>query len=156
MKIPTPATAGVIAISRPVGFSATGFAQTTGQKDKVMTASGDFDVKLASLALDNKAADVTLARLSIDKHFHGDLEADSKGEMLSAGTSVKTSAGYVAIERVSGTLHGRSGTFVLQHSGTMNPCVPQLSVTVVPHSGTGELAGLTAKTQVKIAAGKHS
>ena len=79
--------------------------------------------------------------MSIGKQFHGDLDAASKGEMLSAGTSVKGSAGYVAIERISGKLHGRSGAFVLQHSGTMTRGTPELSVAVVPDSGTGELTG---------------
>ena len=119
-------------------------------------ASGTFDVKLTPLALDDKAADATLARMSIDKHFHGDLEAASKGEMLSAGTAVKGSAGYVAIERVIGALHGRTGTFVLQHTATMTRGAPQLSVGVVPDSGTGQLAGLAGKMTIQIADGKHS
>ena len=76
--------------------------------------------------------------------------------MLTAGTDVKGSAGYVAIERVSGTLQGRSGTFVLQHSGTMTRGAPQLSITVVPDSGTGQLAGLAGKMAIIIADGKHS
>ena len=79
--------------------------------------------------------------MSIDKQFHGDLEGSSKGQMLTAGTGVKGSAGYVAIERVSGTLQGRSGTFALQHSGTMTRGTPLLTITVVPDSGAGELAG---------------
>ncbi len=120
-------------------------------------ATGTFDVKLKPLALeDSKAAEASLARLSIDKQFHGDLEGTSKGEMLSAGTPVKGSAGYVAIELVSGKLGGRTGTFVLQHSGTMNRGTPELSVTVVPDSGTGELVGLTGKLNIIIADGKHS
>jgi len=122
-------------------------------------ASGTFEVKLIPLTMADSAdsaGDKTLARMSIDKQFHGDLEATSKGEMLSAGTSVKGSAGYVAIERVSGTLHGRRGTFVLQHSGTMTRGAPQLSVTVVPDSGTGELVGLAGKMTITIAEGKHS
>jgi hypothetical protein len=76
--------------------------------------------------------------------------------MLSAGTSVKGSAGYVAIERVSGTLDGRQGTFVLQHSGTMSRGAPELVVRVVPDSGTGELVGITGSMRIIIAAGKHS
>jgi hypothetical protein len=119
-------------------------------------ASGTFEVKLTPLALDDKAADATLARMSIDKHFHGDLEAAGIGEMLSAGTAVKGSAGYVAIERVIGALHGRTGTFVLQHTATMTRGAPQLSVGVVPDSGTGQLAGLTGKMTIQIADGKHS
>ena len=84
------------------------------------------------------------------------LEAISNGEMLSALTDVKGSAGYVAIERVSGTLHGRDGTFVLQHTGTMTRGVPQLSVTVVPDSASGDLSGLSGSMIIKIEAGKHS
>ena len=94
--------------------------------------------------------------MSIDKQFHGDLEGTSQGQMLSAGTSTKGSAGYVAIERIAGTLHGRAGTFVLQHSGTMTRGAPELSVTVVPDSGTGQLVGLSGKLNIKIADGKHS
>jgi len=94
--------------------------------------------------------------MSIDKQFQGDLEATSQGEMLTAGTAVQGSAGYVAIERVSGTLHGRRGTFILQHSGTMTRGAPQLAVTVVPDSGTGELAGLSGRMTITIADGKHS
>lgn len=94
--------------------------------------------------------------MSIDKQFHGDLEAVSKGEMLSATTNVKGSAGYVAIERVSGSLRGRSGAFVLQHSGTMTRGVPQLTVSVVPDSGAGQLLGLTGKMEINIVEGKHS
>jgi len=113
-------------------------------------------VKLTPQEPGDKAADATLGRMSIDKQFHGDLEGTSKGEMLTAGTSVKGSAGYVAIERVSGTLGGRSGAFVLQHSGTMTRGAPQPTITVVPDSGTGQLAGLAGKMAIAIADGKHS
>jgi len=119
-------------------------------------ASGAFDVKVVPAAAEDKTEGSTLGRMSIDKQFHGDLEATSKGEMLYAGTSVKGSAGYVAIERVSGTLQGRTGTFVLQHTGTMTRGVPELSVTVVPDSGTGQLTGLAGKMTINIADGKHS
>jgi hypothetical protein len=119
-------------------------------------AAGPFDVKLTPRSSDADPVGSTLARMSIDKQFHGDLEATSKGEMLSAGTQVKGSAGYVAIERVSGTLHGRRGTFVLQHSGTMTQGAPQLVVSLVPDSGTGELVGLAGTMQIDIASGKHS
>jgi hypothetical protein len=115
-------------------------------------ATGTFEVKLAPLATDAAG----LGRMSIDKQFHGDLEASSKGEMLSAMSEVKGSAGYVAIERVTGTLGGRKGSFVLQHSGTMNRGAASLSVTVVPDSGTGELAGLSGKMAILIEGGKHS
>ncbi|HEY6309145.1 MAG TPA: DUF3224 domain-containing protein [Candidatus Angelobacter sp.] len=118
-------------------------------------ATGTFEVKLNPLELHNKIEGDTRGRMSSDKQFHGDLEGTSVGEMLSAMTSVKGSAGYVAMERVTGTLRGRSGTFVLQHSGTMTRGAPLLSVTVVPDSGTGELTGLTGKMAINIVDGKH-
>jgi hypothetical protein len=112
-------------------------------------ASGTFEVKLTPQESAN------IGRMSIDKQFHGDLSATSKGEMLSAMTEVKGSAGYVAIERVTGTLHGKSGSFVLQHSGTMTRGEPQLSVTVVPDSGTGELTGLAGALTIEIVEKQH-
>jgi hypothetical protein len=117
-------------------------------------ANGTFEVKL--IPQEDKAGDPTVGRMSIDKQFHGDLEAVSKGQMLTAGTDVKGSAGYVAIERVTGTLHGRTGAFALQHTGTMTRGTPQLSVTVVPDSGTGELVGLTGRMVINIADAKHA
>jgi Protein of unknown function (DUF3224) len=119
-------------------------------------ASGTFEVKLSPQATDDPADGSPLGRMSIDKQFHGDLEGSSQGEMLTAGSSVEGSAGYVAIERFTGSLHGRSGTFVLQHNGTMNRGVPQLSIAVVPDSGTGDLAGLAGQMTIEIAEGKHS
>ena len=121
-----------------------------------MTATGTFEVKLLPQPSGDPAADTTLGRMSIDKQFHGDIEGTSKGQMLTAGANVKGSAGYVAIERVIGTLHGRSGAFTLQHSGTMARGKPQLKVTVVPDSGTGQLAGLSGRMTIKIEEGKHS
>ena len=119
-------------------------------------ATGSFDVNLVPQSLANADAGPLMGRLSINKTFSGDLQATSQGEMLSAGTAVKGSAGYVAMERVTGTLHGKSGSFVLQHSGTMNRGVPQLSVSVVPDSGTDELTGLSGTLTIQIADGKHS
>jgi Protein of unknown function (DUF3224) len=117
-------------------------------------AGGTFEVKLTPQ--DDKSADATLGRMTIDKQFHGDLEAVSNGQMLTAGTAVIGSAGYVAIERVSGKLHGLNGSFTLQHSATMTRGEPQLTITVVPDSGTGQLEGLAGKMTIKIADGKHS
>ncbi|MFN0085563.1 MAG: DUF3224 domain-containing protein [Blastocatellia bacterium] len=119
----------------------------------IMRANGTFDVKLAPQ--DDKSEDPLLGRMSIDKRFHGPLEAVSKGQMLAARTSVKDSAGYVAIEKVSGTLQGRAGSFVLQHSGTMSRGAQTLTVTVVPDSGTGQLAGIAGSMAIKIEDGKH-
>ena len=119
-------------------------------------ATGEFVVKLLPLAFEGQAEGSKLGRMSIDKTISGDLVATTKGQMLSAMTEVKGSAGYVAIERVEGTLKGKRGTFVLQHTGTMDQGSPSLSVTVVPDSGTGELVGLAGKLNIVIAAGKHS
>lgn len=119
-------------------------------------AKGTFEVTVTPEGPDDKAQGSTLGRMSIDKQFHGDLEATSKGEMLTATTGVKGSAGYVAVERVSGTLQGRSGSFVLQHSGTMTRGAPQLTIAVVPDSGAGQLVGLAGKIAITIANGKHS
>ena len=120
-----------------------------------MHATGPFDVKVT--AQDNKSDDPLLNRMTLDKQYHGDLEATGKGQMLTAGTEVKGSGAYVAIEKVTGTLKGHTGTFVLQHSGTMTQNAPQLSVAIVPDSGTGELKGIAGKMTINIAAGgKHS
>jgi hypothetical protein len=129
---------------------------TTTPKDSAMVnrASGTFEVKLTPQTNDS-AGDANLGRMLIAKQIHGELEAISTGQMLSAMTAVKGSAGYVAIEKVSGTLHGRTGTFVLQHSGTMTRGSPELIVTVVPDSGTDQLVGLAGKMTIRIAEGKH-
>lgn len=120
-------------------------------------ATGPFEVKLDPQAPEEKSGGTAIGRMLLDKQFHGDLEATSKGTMLAAGTGAKNSSGgYVALEIVTGSLKGRTGTFVLQHSATMNRGVPQLSVTVVPDSGTGQLTGLTGTMNINIADGKHS
>lgn len=118
-------------------------------------ASGTFEVKLTPQTMADQPADSGMARMTIDKQFHGDLDGTSKGEMLSAAGTVKGSAGYVAIERVTARLHGYSGSFALQHNGMMNRGVPQLDIVVVPDSGTGELAGLSGKLAIRITEGKH-
>jgi len=115
--------------------------------------SGAFDVKMTPAS----APDAAVGRFTLDKHYHGDLEAAATGEMLAAMTAVKGSAGYVALEKVTGKLAGRTGTFHLQHTGVMNRGVPSLSITVVPDSGTGELTGLTGTMDIKIASdGTHT
>lgn len=119
-------------------------------------ARGTFEVKLNALPPYHEATDAMLGRRSIDKQFRGDLDAMSRGEMLSAGTAVQGSAGYVAIEHVTGTLGGRRGAFVLQHYATMTRGAPHLVITVVPDSGTGELVGLTGAMSIVIEGGRHS
>jgi len=131
-------------------------APETPVKEKGVTshARGAFDVKLTPLTGEDDAG---LGRMTIDKQFHGDLEGTSKGFMLSsAATVVKGSGGYVAMERVTGTLKGRTGSFVLQHSGIMTRGTPQLSITVVPDSGTGQMEGIAGTLTIKIDQGKHS
>jgi len=122
----------------------------------VKTATGTFSVKIGPLSQYNTSQDAKLARMSIDKQFNGDLVGTSQGEMLSAGTDIKGSAGYVAIERVTGTLNDRSGSFVLQHNATMTRGAPYLNIVVIPDSGTGELAGLTGTMHIAIDKGNHS
>ena len=119
-------------------------------------ASGMFEVKVIPQTPEDNVGDPTVGRMSLDKQFQGDLEAVSRGEMLAVRTETEGSAGYVAMERVAGTLDGRSGTFALQHSGTMTRGVPQLLITVVPDSGTGQLSGLAGQMKINIVDGKHS
>jgi hypothetical protein len=115
-------------------------------------ATGTFEVKLTP----QSAKEDPVGRMSIDKQFRGDLEATSQGQMLSVMTGVKGSAGYVAMERVTGSLGGKKGSFALQHSGTMDRGVAHLAVTVVPDSGTGELEGISGQMEIIIEGGKHS
>jgi hypothetical protein len=118
-------------------------------------ARGTFEVKMTPQPVQDGVGDPGIGRMALDKQFQGDLEAIAKGQMLAAGTDVSGSAGYVALDRVSGTLHGRSGTFALQHSGTMTRGTPQLNITVIPDSGTGELLGLAGTLAITITDGQH-
>lgn len=119
-------------------------------------AKGTFEVTLLSLSFEGADPQWKLGRMSIDKRITGDLVATTQGQMISAMTDTKGSAGYVAMERVSGILNGKKGTFVLQHSGLMNRGASSLSVVVVPDSGTEELAGLEGEFKINIEGGKHS
>lgn len=121
-----------------------------------MKATGPFEVKLTPLPPDGTYEDTMLGRLTIDKQYHGDLEGTGRGQMLTGATPVKGSAGYVAMERVTGTLHGKGGAFILQHTGTMSGGTFGLSITVVPDSGTDELMGLAGNMNIIIADKKHS
>lgn len=120
-----------------------------------MKASGPFKVKMEPQADEEVSKSSSLGRMSLDKEFHGDLEATSRGQMLTAMTDTEGSVGYVAIEQVSGTLAGRKGTFALQHSGIMTRGAQQLTITVVPDSGTGELEGLAGEMGIDIIDGQH-
>jgi hypothetical protein len=119
-------------------------------------ATGSFEVKMTPQSTDDVGDGAPLGRMGLDKKFSGDLDATGKGEMLTGMTATKGSAGYVAIERVTGKLRGRSGTFLLQHRGIMTRGAPDLAINVVPDSGTGELAGIAGKMNIRIeAGGKH-
>jgi Protein of unknown function (DUF3224) len=128
------------------------------RKDPVMTrhAAGPFDVKTTPLAADDATTGTLIGRYSLVKQYHGDLDAASKGEMLSAGDPSTGNAGYVAIEQVTGTLSGHTGSFALQHIGAMDSSGLRLSVAVVPGSGTGQLAGITGTLTITNVSGKHS
>lgn len=118
-------------------------------------AKGSFEVKLTPQMPSEGMQAAALGRLVIDKHYHGDLEAASHGEMLSCASDVDGSAGYVALERVTGLLHGRSGSFALQHNGIMARGTAKLTIEVVPDTGTDELAGLTGSVTLDIRDGYH-
>ena len=121
-----------------------------------MRATGTFDVKITPQASDLAPEGPNLGRMSLDKQFQGDLVGSAKGEMLTAaGIAVKESAAYSAVERITGTLHGKQGSFALQHTGIMNRGIPTLNVTVVPDSGTAALAGLTGKMDIIIEGKLH-
>lgn len=119
-------------------------------------AKGTFEVKITPQSPQEGVGDPSVGRMAIDKHFHGDMQARGQGQMLAVGTAVDGSAGYVAMERVQGSVHGRHGSFALQHAGTMHRGTPQLSVTIVPDSGTDDLAGISGHLSIAIANGVHS
>lgn len=125
------------------------------QQESRMTARGTFEVKVTPFAPDD-TTDATIGRLALDKQFHGDLEAHSTGQMLGVQSQVEGSAGYVAMEVVTGTLQGKAGSFVLQHLGRMQGGNMELRVEVVPDSGTDELTGLAGSMTIVIEGGKHS
>ena len=151
----TAAAALLLVASLPLLAQSPAPKMSTDDLAMAQRAAGTFEVKLEPKPNDSSEAAVP-ARMTIAKTFAGELEATSTGEMLSAMTATKGSAGYVAIERVSGTLNGRKGTFVLQHNGIMDRGDPRLSIIVVPDSGTDELVGLTGEMTIKVEGGKHS
>jgi hypothetical protein len=121
-----------------------------------MQATGTFEVKVLPLPADDTVDTGGFGRLSIDKRFSGTLVGTSKGQMVAGMTAVEGSGAYVALERVSGTLNGRHGTFVLQHNGTMSGGEQELRIAVVPDSGTDELTGLAGTMKITIDGGRHS
>ena len=154
MMTANPLLAAVLALSLAGGAAEADAPRPS--KDQAVSshfATGSFDVKLAPQALSPEAAHNGLCRMSLAKQFHGALEGSSTGEMLSFGNPASGSAGYVAMERVSGTLDGRAGSFVLQHSSTLASGTPSQSVTVVPGSGTDALAGLAGRMVIDVAPG---
>jgi hypothetical protein len=157
MRIPVPALSVVLLLATGAAHAQPTSPQTARKAAAMQqVATGEFVVKLQPLPVEGQAEGSAVGRMSIDKTITGDLTATTRGQMLSAMGTVKGSAGYVAIEQVEGTLKGRKGSFVLQHTGTMDRGTPSLSVTVVPDSGTAELTGLAGNFQIAIAGGKHS
>ena len=118
-------------------------------------ATGSFEVTVQPLPNNDVTNDSLLGRFLLTKKFSGDLEASARGQMLSAGAASKGSGAYVAIDQITGMLDGRQGSFILQHSGSMNRGAPSLSITVVPDSGMGELAGLIGTLSINVVDGKH-
>ena len=119
-------------------------------------AKGTFDVQLHPLGMEDIPGDAKLGRMSIDKQFHGDLAGTSKGQMLTSSTTTSGSAVYVAVERFTGTLNGKHGSFSLHHTGIMNRGAQSLVIKVVPDSGTQELAGISGTLTITVADGQHS
>jgi len=139
-------------------FTRTQSAGSTGANNESRVnghASGSFDIKMVRQPITEEEAKTISIRMTSDKQFHGDLEGASTGEMLGVYTAVKDSGGYVAMERVSGKLKGRAGTFILQHSSTAARGAQQQSIIVVPDSGTDELAGLAGNMIIRITDGQH-
>jgi hypothetical protein len=128
---------------------------SSGEPPMSASAKGSFTVSLKPLSLSEVASSTDLGRMSIDKVFSGDLQGSSRGEMLSVMGGVEGSASYVAMERVTATLHGRRGSFALQHNGTMDRGARSLSISVVPDSGTDGFTGITGRMQIDITGGQH-
>jgi len=146
------AACALAALALGAGAPADARVQSPQPEQSVTTrATGTFEVRMVP-----QATDAPVGRMSLDKQFHGDLQGTSGGEMLAAMTPVEGSAAYVALEQVTGTLHGRGGTFVLQHTGVMDRGAQSLTITVVPDSGTGELGGLRGTMRIIIEDGRHS
>ncbi|MFZ6653818.1 DUF3224 domain-containing protein [Undibacterium sp. TJN19] len=152
-KIHRLATYAIVLFS--FAWQAAAQAQITLKEGSKMSVTGTFEVKLSPQPAAASIAAANLGRQTIDKQFHGELEAHSLGEMIAAGTATKGSAGYVAIERVTGSLQGKKGTFILMHTGVMNRGIPQLTVQVVPDSGTEELLGISGQMRIQITNGQH-
>ena len=150
-----PFTAALVAALMFTTGAFAGPAQETAMQPRI--ATGPFDVKLTPEPASAAAEAAGLGRMSLDKQFHGALQATSRGEMLAFRSATPGSAGYVAMETVRGTLDGHEGSFVLQHSSTVARGEPAQSITVVPDSATGALAGLAGRMTIEIApGGAHS
>lgn len=120
-----------------------------------LQAKGTFEIKMTPQSFAEGVGDPTVGRMAIEKHFRGDMEGVGRGQMLAVGTAIDGSAGYVAMERVQATLHGREGSFALQHNGVMNRGTPQLTIIIVPDSGTDALSGIAGVLTIRIADGVH-
>jgi hypothetical protein len=143
-----------IASHSPAQLQSTQSKSKQGAAQMTQRANGTFDVKITPQHEDKREGAV-LGRMSLHKVFQGDMDGTSEGEMLTAMSGVEGSAVYVAVERFSGTIQGKRGTVALSHRGTMNRGAQELSIEIVPDSGTGELAGIAGSMTIKIENGKH-
>lgn len=143
-----------LALAMSVSIPAALAAETSASPEATMSAQakGEFDVKIVPVS----AADEALGRMSIDKHYHGDLDATGIGQMMASSDGKAGTGVYVAIETVNGALKGKKGSFMLAHRGMMSPAGQDLSVVIVPASGTGELKGISGDLDIIIEGGKHS
>jgi hypothetical protein len=150
----------IIAIVLFLGFGtyARTYSRTNNRLEKETTmtnhAKGTFEVKMTPL--EDKTLEAGIGRMNDDKQLHGDIEGTGKSQMLYAYGDKKESGAYVAIEKISGTLNGRKGTFILYHAGSMTAAGQEMNIYVVPDSGTDELTGISGKFNIIITDGKHS
>jgi hypothetical protein len=152
IRFPVLMAATAVALAGAAGLAAAGDIP---KGPSMTTARGSFEVKVTPVEETPFADGLGMGRFTLEKQIHGDLEGTGRGEMLTGGTPVKGSAGYVAMERIEGALHGRRGSFLLQHTGKMGHGSQELTITVVPDSGTGELAGLSGRFEILIEGGRH-
>ena len=153
--MPALVAALVLCLSGVPGAFDTPSTRAVSSPRMAMVAKGTFDVTIAPLAFENAPEGSMLSRMSLEKTFRGDLAASASGQMVAAFTGVKESAAYSAVEIVTGILNGRSGSFVLQHTGVMQRGAQSLAIAVVPDSGTGALTGLSGTMTIRIDGSQH-
>lgn len=157
MRLLAPALLATILLAAPAAQAQTPTAAPSAGKGTTVSkhAKGTFDVKVTPITLNDPMDTGGFGRLALDKKFHGDLSGSSLGQMVASGDPSSGSGGYVALEKVTGTLNGKTGTFVLMHNGTMTPQAMEMRISVVPNSGTGELTGIDGTFRIIIEGKQH-